>query len=80
MLDDPAARKYVANAPPYHGYDFKNYDKIAALMQRYHEIPFWMTEVCWAYEAGADRNIKLPRYDYADGDFSGDQILSDIEA
>ncbi len=78
VLDDPAARKYVANAP-YHGYDFKNFDKLAALMKRYPGLPFWMTEICWAYEAGAPRNIKLPRYDYEDGDFWANQIFSDLE-
>ena len=79
VLDDPAARKYVANAP-YHGYDFKNFDRLAALMKRYPGLPFWMTEICWAYEAGAPRNIKLPRYDYEDGDFWANQIFSDLEA
>ena len=28
LLDDPAARKYVANMP-YHGYDFKQFSKMA---------------------------------------------------
>jgi glucosylceramidase len=79
VLDDPAARKYVANAP-YHGYDFKNFDKIVELTKRYPDIPFWMTEICWAYEAGAPKNVKLPRYDYEDGDFWANQIFSDVEA
>ena len=79
VLDDPGARKYVANAP-YHGYDLKNFDKIAELTKRYPQIPFWMTEICWAYEAGAPKNIKLPRYDYEDGDLWANQIFSDVEA
>ena len=79
VLDDPEARKYVASAP-YHGYDFKEFDKLAVLIRRYPDIPFWMTEVCWAYEAGAPKNIKLPRYDWEDGDFWANQIFSDIEA
>jgi glucosylceramidase len=79
VLDDPRARKYVAGAP-YHGYDFKGFDKMAGLMRRYPRIPFWMTEICWAYEAGAPKNIKLPRYDYEDGDFWANQIFSDLEA
>jgi glucosylceramidase len=78
LLDDPAARKYVANAP-YHGYDFKYFDKLGGLMKRYPGLPFWMTEICWAYEAGAPRSIKLPRYDYEDGDFWANQIFSDLE-
>lgn len=78
VLDDPEARKYVASAP-YHGYDFKEFDKLASLIRRYPDIPFWMTEICWAYEAGAPKNIKLPRYDWEDGDFWANQIFSDIE-
>jgi glucosylceramidase len=78
VLDDPEARKYVTSAP-YHGYDFKKFDKLGALIRRYPGIPFWMTEVCWAYEAGAPKSIKLPRYDWQDGDFWANQIFSDIE-
>lgn len=79
VLEDPEARKYVASAP-YHGYDMKEFSKLAALIKRYPDIPFWMTEICWAYEAGAPRSIKLPRYDWEDGDHWGNQIFGDIEA
>ena len=79
VLDDPRARKYVAVAP-YHGYDFKNYDKMAELHQRFPDIPLWMTEVCYAYEAGTPRTMPLPRYDFDDGDFWGNQIFNDLEA
>jgi glucosylceramidase len=79
VLDDPEARKYVGTAP-YHGYEFKAFDKLAALIKRYPGLPFWMTEICWAYEADAPKEIKLPRYDWEDGDFWGNQIFSDIEA
>lgn len=79
VLDDPAARKYVA-VIPYHGYEFKSYKKIADLHQRYPDLPLWMTEVCYAYEAGTPRKMPLPRYDFEDGDFWGNQIISDLEA
>ena len=79
VLDDPAARKYVANLP-YHGYDFAHYDKIADLHRRYPDLPLWMTELCYAYEAGTPHSMKLPRYDFADGDFWGNVIFSDLEA
>lgn len=79
LLDDPEARKLVAGMP-YHGYDFKSFAKMAALHQRYPELPLWMTEVCWAYEAGAPKNVPLPRYDWEDGDFWANQIFSDLEA
>ena len=78
VLSDPAARRYVA-ALPYHGYDFKNFAVIADLHKKYPDLPLWMTEICWAYEAGAPRHIPLPRYDWEDGDFWVNQIVSDLE-
>jgi len=78
VLSDPAARKYVASLP-YHGYDFKNFEVIANLHKKYPELPLWMTEICWAYEAGAPRHVPLPRYDWEDGDFWVNQIVSDLE-
>ncbi len=47
VLDDPEVRKYVS-VIGYHGYDFKNFDKIAALEKRYSQFPFWMDELCYA--------------------------------
>jgi glucosylceramidase len=79
VLSDPGARKYVASLP-YHGYDFKNFDVILNLHKKYPALPLWMTEVCWAYEAGAPKNMPLPRYDWEDGDFWGNQMVSDLEA
>jgi glucosylceramidase len=79
ILDDPAARKFVAVAP-YHGYDYKNFDKIAKLKAKYPDLPFWMDEFCYAYEAGIPRTKKLPVYDFDDGDYWGNTIFSDLEA
>jgi len=79
LLDDPEARKYVA-AMPYHGYDFKQFALIADLHRRYPDLPLWMTEICWAYEAGSPKNIPLPRYDWEDGEHWGNQIFGDLEA
>jgi len=79
ILDDPQARKY-ASGILYHGYDYKDYDKIAALHKRYPDLPLWMTEVCHAYEAGTPRTMVLPNRDYADGDFWGTQIFKDLES
>jgi glucosylceramidase len=77
VLDDPVARKYIA-AMPYHGYDFTDFAKIVALHQRYPDLPLWMTEICH-YKDG-DPTVQLPRYDFEDGDFWGNQIISDLEA
>jgi glucosylceramidase len=79
VLDDPAARKFVS-VVAYHGYDFKNFDKIAELEKKYPDMPFWMDELCYAYEAGYPKNKKLPIYDFDDGDVWGNIIFNDLEA
>ena len=79
VLDDPAARKFVS-VVAYHGYDFKNFDKIAELEKRYSDLPFWMDELCYAYEAGYPKSKKLPIYEFDDGDVWGNIIFNDLEA
>lgn len=90
ILDDPATRKFVS-VVAYHGYDhtsktgtgpflFKNFDKIAELEKKYPDWPFWMDEICYAFEAGYPKNRKLPIYDFDDGDVWGNVIFSDLEA
>jgi glucosylceramidase len=79
VLDDPEARRCVA-VVPYHGYDHTHFAAIAGLHSRYPELPLWMTELCHAYEAGTAKKMKLPRTDFEDGDFWGQQIFSDLEA
>jgi glucosylceramidase len=79
VLDDPAARKFVS-VVAYHGYDFKNFDKIAELEKKYPDLPFWMDELCYAYEAGYPKDKKLPIYDFDDGDVWGNIIFNDLEA
>jgi glucosylceramidase len=78
LMNDAGARKYVA-VMPYHGYDFKDYAKVGELHRRYPGVPLWMTEVCYAYEAGTPKSLALPVYDFADGDFWGQQIFHDLE-
>ncbi|SPE60911.1 putative Glucosylceramidase [Verrucomicrobia bacterium] len=79
VLDDPEARRCVA-VVPYHGYDLTAFAAIARLHARYPDLPLWMTELCHAYEAGTSKQMKLPRIDFDDGDFWGQQIFSDLEA
>jgi glucosylceramidase len=81
VLDDPEARRYVVNMP-FHGYRSGPEDsrKIRDLHHRYPDLPLWMTEVCHAYVAGTPETMKLPRYDFEDGDFWGNEILSDLES
>jgi glucosylceramidase len=80
VLDDAEARQYVANLP-FHGYRStpEDYRKIGELHRRYPDLPLWMTEVCYAYLAGTPETMKLPRTDFADGDFWGNEIVSDLE-
>jgi glucosylceramidase len=80
ILDDPEARKY-AGAIAYHAYGYRDFDKITALHRRYPDLKVWMTEVCHAYETGlVPRSVALPRRDYEDGDFWGNQIFNDLES
>jgi glucosylceramidase len=78
VLDDSAARQYVSVAP-YHGYDNKDWDKILDLHREYPDLPLWMTEVCYAYDAGTPKSMSLPRFDFEDGDYWGNQIFNDLE-
>jgi len=79
VLDDSEARKFIA-VLPYHGYDFDHFDRMASLRERYPNLPLWMTEVCHAYQAGTPKSMKLPRFDFEDGDFWANQMVSDLEA
>lgn len=78
LLDDPGARQYVSVAP-YHGYDDKDWDRILQLHRQYPDLPLWMTEVCYAYEAGTPKSMTLPSLDFEDGDYWGNQIFNDLE-
>lgn len=78
-LNDPATRQYVS-VLPYHGYENKDWGKIQTLHGKYPDLPLWMTEVCYAYEAGTPRSMPLPRFDFEDGDYWGNQIFNDLEA
>ncbi len=78
VLDDPVARQFIA-VLPYHGYDLKKHALIAKLHERYPNLPLWMTEICHAYQAGTPKTMTLPRTDFEDGDFWGQQIFSDLE-
>jgi glucosylceramidase len=79
ILDDSKARKYVG-AMAYHGYEYKDYDKLAALHHRYPDLKLWMAEICHAYETDTPRSHPMPYRDYADGDFWGNVIFNDLEA
>lgn len=79
ILDDPAARKY-AGAMAYHGYEFKDFDKLKELHHRYPDLKLWMTEVDHSYNTDTPRSVALPNKEYEDGDFWGNQIMNDLES
>ena len=79
ILDDPGARKY-AGAIGYHGYEFKDFDKLKQLHHRYPGLKLWMTEVDHSYNTDTPRSAVLPKKDYEDGDFWGNQIMNDLES
>src|SRR5579863_8456180 len=79
ILGDAQVRKYVGGIS-YHGYEFKDNGKILELHKRYPDLPIWMTEVDHSYGTDTPRSKPLPRYDYEDGDFWGNQIISDLES
>jgi glucosylceramidase len=79
VLADPDAWQYVA-VIPYHGYDFANFARVTDLAKRFPGIPLWMTEAGHTTQTESARGVRLPRYDYEDGDFWGNQIFSDVEA
>jgi glucosylceramidase len=79
ILDDPAARKY-AGAMAYHGYEFKDFDKLRDLHRRYRNLQLWMTEVDHSYNTDTPRSVVLPKKAYEDGDFWGNQIMNDLES
>lgn len=80
VLDNKMAARYIGGLA-FHGYDYqRNFDKIADLKQKYPQWPIWMTEICHAYVCGYPRNLPLPNYDYADGDYWGNEIISDLES
>ena len=78
VLGDRAARQYLS-VVPYHGYDNQDWDKILDLHRQYPDLTLWMTEVCYAYDAGTPKSMRLPRFDFEDGDYWGNQIFNDLE-
>jgi glucosylceramidase len=79
ILDDAGARKYTG-AMAYHGYEFKDFDKLKQLHHRYPDLKLWLTEVDHSYNTDTPRSVVLPKKDYEDGDFWGNQIMNDLES
>jgi glucosylceramidase len=69
VLDDPETKKYISRLAV-HGYDWDKFSSLTALHERYPDLPVWMTEICY---------VKLPVYDFSDGEFWGNMIMNDMK-
>jgi glucosylceramidase len=72
VLDDAAARRYIA-VIPYHGYDWAGYAELAAMHAKYPDIPIWMTELCCLYPQAQGLSFES-------GDAWANTIFSDLDA
>jgi len=64
----------------YHGYGYKNFDKLASLKAKYPDLPFWMDEFCYAYEAGIPPAKSFQSMSSTMAIYWGNNIFSDLEA
>lgn len=69
VLDDPDAKKFISSLAV-HGYDWDKFSSLTDLHERYPDLPVWMTEICY---------VKMPVYDFSDGEFWGNMIMNDIK-
>lgn len=60
-------------------YHFPEFEALAELHRRYPDVPLWQTETCY-YDMGRPNMPPLPRYEFEDGEFWGEQIAADVEA
>jgi glucosylceramidase len=84
VLDDTAARKYISSLTV-HGYDWDKFSSLTELHNKYPDLPIWQTEVCYARVGDLPSNeptngpVKLPVYDFSDGEFWGNMIMNDLK-
>ena len=69
VLDDPESRQHISKLAV-HGYDWDKFSSLTDLHNQYPDLPIWMTEVCY---------VKLPVYDFADGEYWGNTIMNDMK-
>lgn len=80
VLDDPEVRKYISSLTV-HGYDWDKFSALSELHAKYHDLPIWLTEVCYATFCciPSGRSAKCPVYEFSDGEFWGNMIMNDMK-
>ncbi len=69
VLDDPETSQYI-DVLGVHGYEWGDFSSLTDLHDRYPDYPIWMSELCY---------VKLPVYEFSDGEFWGNTIVNDIK-
>ena len=91
VMANDAARMYMDHIA-FHAYDCnfnctkeqQHYGLVADMKGLWPELDIWMTETCYAYEAGYPTDPSaappLPRLDFADGRTWGSRLVADVHA
>jgi glucosylceramidase len=69
VLDDPETSQHI-DVLGVHGYEWGDFSSLTDLHDRYPDYPIWMSELCY---------VKLPVYEFSDGEFWGNTIVNDIK-
>jgi glucosylceramidase len=83
-MQSPEYLERAFSKPPTkeNGYDFAEFKSLTRLHEKYPDLPLWMSEVCYADWMPRMKTWMrpLPKYDFEDGDFWGQQLAADLEA
>lgn len=71
LVDDPALGPSIA-AVAFHGYDFRFFDRVLEMHDRWPSLPLWQTEICCMPLA--------PRFTFGDLVFYAEQLIRDVES
>jgi glucosylceramidase len=80
VLDDGVLRRNIQSLTV-HGYDWNKFSTLTDLHNKYPDLPIWQTEVCYAMPNNVPPGAptKLPVYEFSDGEFWGNMIISDMK-
>lgn len=86
LLEDKEIKKYI-HSLTFHGYSWGTHNNLTLLHNKFPEFPIWQTEICYALVGNPttwtnvpdNGPIKLPVYEFSDGEFWGNQIMNDMK-